>query len=359
MLTTQSLGTNLRSSFLPLFANAKLDYSDHSSMAEQEFNKGDDEKRARGGKRTFETKIAEVSTSKSKTRARKALAETLEPVKAQNIFDDPGRHSEDNIKRSRLERAAKDVADRKITLGELDKALHDAVTERNIRLGGQGAFHNVSEKLAIYEFSMEAFQRLARAIAARRKRTAELMRNARPFPSSGIQPNILNRSVGGSDPSSPITEPQLLASTPHLAAMTPGCATEPPASVSTTVGAYPMLQLYASPFSATQSTHGQRSAAHDPPLVFLLSHSTGRPVHRPLRSHLQRPNNMFFIPASHSRLMGTIQLLMAPSCRPSCRPGSCPATVLAGQWFAHCGSAKHFPALRDGPYGHSAGVRTT
>jgi hypothetical protein len=31
-------------------------------MAEEEFNKVDDEKGARGGKRTFETKIAEVST---------------------------------------------------------------------------------------------------------------------------------------------------------------------------------------------------------------------------------------------------------------------------------------------------------
>ncbi len=51
-----------------------LDHSDHSSMAEQEFNKGDDEKRARGGKRTSETKFAEVSTSKSKKRAKKAPA---------------------------------------------------------------------------------------------------------------------------------------------------------------------------------------------------------------------------------------------------------------------------------------------
>ncbi len=81
---------------------------------------------------------------------------------------------------SRLERAARDVADGKITLEELDKALHDAITDRNIRLGGQGAFHNVSEQPATIEFSMEAFQRSARAIAARRERTAELMRKARP-----------------------------------------------------------------------------------------------------------------------------------------------------------------------------------
>jgi hypothetical protein len=124
------------------------------------------------------------------------------------------------------------VADGKITLKELGKALHDAVTDLNNRLGGQGAFHNVSEQPATNEFSMEAFQHSARAIAARRERTAELMRNARPLPSSGIQPNVLNSSVDGSDPSSPITEPQLLASTSHLGAMTTGCATEPPSSVS-------------------------------------------------------------------------------------------------------------------------------
>ncbi len=64
------------------------------------------------------------------------------------------------MKRSRLERAAKDVADGKITLEELDKALNDAIiTDRNIRLGGQGAFYNVSEQPATIEFSMEAFQR--------------------------------------------------------------------------------------------------------------------------------------------------------------------------------------------------------
>jgi hypothetical protein len=59
-----------------------LDYSDHSSMAEQEFNEVDDETRARGGKRTFETKISEVSMSKNKKRAKKAPAETPEPAKA-------------------------------------------------------------------------------------------------------------------------------------------------------------------------------------------------------------------------------------------------------------------------------------
>ncbi len=47
--------------------------------------------------------------------------------------------------------------------------------------------------------------------------------------------------------------------------MTPSRATEPPASVFTTVGAYTLLQSYASPFSVAQPAHdGQRLAAHDP-----------------------------------------------------------------------------------------------
>jgi hypothetical protein len=61
-----------------------------------------------------------------------------------------------------------------------------------------------------------------------------------------------------------IAEPQVLASTPHFSAMTPCCAPEPPASVLTTLGAYPMLQSYVTPSSVAQSTHGQRPAAHDP-----------------------------------------------------------------------------------------------
>jgi hypothetical protein len=110
---------------------------------------------------------------------------------------------------------------------------------------------------------MEAFQRSARAIAARRERTAKRMRESQPLPSSGIQLNVSNSSVEGSDSSSPIAGPLLLTSTPHPAAMTPSSAIEPPASVSTTVGAHSMLQSYASPHSVAQSTHGQRSAAHD------------------------------------------------------------------------------------------------
>jgi hypothetical protein len=136
------------------------------------------------------------------------------------------------------------VADGKITLEELDKALHDAVTERNIRLAGQGGFYNPPEQPTTIELNMEVFNRSARAIAIRRERTAALMRNAKSLPLAYINPSISNSSVGSSDSSSPIAEPQLLAPTPHLEAMTPCCATEPP-----TVGAYTLLQSYASPYS--------------------------------------------------------------------------------------------------------------
>ncbi len=198
-------------------------------------------------------------------RAKKAPAETSEPAQVQINFDDQEKQSEERAKRSRLYRAAKDVADGKISLEELTKAIHDALAERNLRLGAQGAFYNPPEQPAVINLDMEAFNRSARAISIRRERTAALMCNARPLPSSNINPGILNSSVEGSDPSPPIAEPQLLASTPHLSAMTPGCATEPPASVLTTGGAHPMLQSYASPsFSVAQSTHGQRPAAHDP-----------------------------------------------------------------------------------------------
>ncbi len=115
-------------------------------MAKQEFNEIDDEKRARGGKRTSETKIAEVSVSKSKNGAKKALAETPEPAQAQNIFNDQERHSEEYNRRLRLDEADKEVADGKITLEELD----DAVTERNIRLGGQGALYNPPDQPTTY-----------------------------------------------------------------------------------------------------------------------------------------------------------------------------------------------------------------
>ncbi len=57
-------------------------------MTDQEDNKEvEDETRARKGKRTSETKIAELSTSKNKKRAKKAPLETPEePAAAQNLF---------------------------------------------------------------------------------------------------------------------------------------------------------------------------------------------------------------------------------------------------------------------------------
>jgi hypothetical protein len=58
-------------------------------MAEQENNEVDEEKRARGGKRTFESKIAEVSTSKSKKHAKRALAETPDTGFGNYMFSRP------------------------------------------------------------------------------------------------------------------------------------------------------------------------------------------------------------------------------------------------------------------------------
>jgi hypothetical protein len=218
-------------------------------MAEQENNEFDEEKRARGGKQTFESKIAKVSTSKSKKRAKRALAETQEPAQAENNFNNQERHSEVYNRRSRLEEAARDVADGTITLEELNKTLHDAVTARNIRLAGQDLFYNPPEQPAVIELNMEAFNRSTRAIVIHRERTAALVRAAKPLPSTNINPDVSSRSVGGSDPSSPIAEPQLLTPTPHFAAMTPSRATEPPGSVQTTVGTYTLLQSYGSPHS--------------------------------------------------------------------------------------------------------------
>jgi hypothetical protein len=88
------------------------------------------------------------------------------------------------------------VADGKITLEELTKALHDAVTDGNIRLANQGAFHNVPEEPATIELDMEAFNRSTRAIVIRRERTAALKRNSRPLPSSDINLGVSNSSVG-------------------------------------------------------------------------------------------------------------------------------------------------------------------
>ncbi len=161
-------------------------------------------------------------------------------------------------------RAVKDVAGGDISIEELTVALNNAVRSRHLRKLAQGAYHNVSEEPRVIELNMEAFNRSAFAIARNRERAAAFMRNARPLTTSGINNDISSSSVDGLVPSSPIAEPQLLASTPHLSAMTPRCAPEPPASDFTTAGAYSMLQSCATPTSVAQPTHGQRQAAHDP-----------------------------------------------------------------------------------------------
>ncbi len=109
-------------------------------MADQENEEVDDKTGARGIKRTSDKKIAEVSTGKSKKRAKKAQADTPGTAEARKLFEESFKRSDESLKRSRLEDAARDVAEGNITLEELDKALHDAVTERNIRLAGQAAF---------------------------------------------------------------------------------------------------------------------------------------------------------------------------------------------------------------------------
>ncbi len=116
--------------------------------------------------------------------------------------------------RSCLGDAARDVAEGKITLEEVTRAILDAIRDRNLRLAAQGAFYNPPEEPATIELDMEKFNRSAMAIARGRERIATLMRNARPLPSSNINSGTSNISVEGSDPSSPIAEPQLLASTP-------------------------------------------------------------------------------------------------------------------------------------------------
>jgi hypothetical protein len=164
-------------------------------MEEKDFNESNDETRARGVKRTSDTKIAEVSTSK-KRRAKKPPAEAPEPAQVQINFNDDEKQSEESAKRSRMFRAVKDVAEGEISIEELTIALHDAVADRNLRLGAQGAFYNVPEEPRVIELNMEAFNRSARAIPIGRERTAALMRNARPLPTSGINLDILKSSVG-------------------------------------------------------------------------------------------------------------------------------------------------------------------
>ncbi len=166
--------------------------------------------------------------------------------------------------RSRLGDATRHVAEGRLTLEEVTKAIQNAVRDYNLRLADRGAFYNPPEEPQVIGLDMKKFNRSAMAIARGKKRIAALIRNAKPRPSSNINNDTSNISVEGSDPSSPIAEPQLLASTPHRSTTNPSCATEPPASVTATGGANPLLQSYSTPFSVAQRAHGQRTAAHDP-----------------------------------------------------------------------------------------------
>jgi hypothetical protein len=335
-------------------------------MEEKDFNESNDETRARGVKRTSDIKIAEVTTSKKK-RAEKPPAEAPEPAQVQINFNDEVKQSEESAKRSRMFRAVKDVANGEISMEELTKALHDAVADRNLRLIAQGAFHNVPEKPRVIELNMEAFNRSARAIANNRERTAALMRNARPLSSSEINPVVLNSSVGGLDPSPPIAEPLLLASTPNLSAMTPRCASEPSASVLTTVGAHTVLQSYATPSSVAQSTHGQRPDAHDPLSIPVQSqhwqaHSAA--FSEPPSTSQQQLPQLSAVQTNHGQHRASYDSrtaapanLAAPN-KP-CRTGSCLVQAQSGQWITHYGRSQHLPAICDGPSGHSAGVWIT
>jgi hypothetical protein len=125
-------------------------------MEEKDFNELDEETCARGVKRNSENKIAEVTTSKKK-RTKKLTAEAPEPDVAQNLFQAPYERTEEDEKRSRLKEAVRDVAEGNLTLEELTKAIHNACTDRNIRLANQGAFYNPPDQPTTYQFDMEAF----------------------------------------------------------------------------------------------------------------------------------------------------------------------------------------------------------
>ncbi len=108
-------------------------------MEEKDFNESNDETRARGVKRTSDTKIAEVSTGKKK-RAKKPIAEATEPKIARNLFELPFERTEAYEMRSRLGDAVRDVAEGRLTLEEVTKAIQNAVRDYNIRLADRGAF---------------------------------------------------------------------------------------------------------------------------------------------------------------------------------------------------------------------------
>ncbi len=159
-----------------------------------------------------------------------------------------------------------DVAEGNISVEELTVALNNAVRSRQFRQLAQGEYHNVPDETKAIELNMAAFNRSDAAIARNRERADAWRRYTSSLPSSNINNDISNSSVEGLVPSSPTSEPQLLASTPHLSAVTSRCAPEPPASeFTTTAGAFSMLQSCTTPTSVAQPTHGQRQAARDPP----------------------------------------------------------------------------------------------
>jgi hypothetical protein len=82
-------------------------------MEEKDSNELNEETRARGVKRTSDTKVAEVTTSKKK-RAKKPTAEATEPDIAQNLFQLPFERTEGYEMRSRLGDAARDVTEGKL-----------------------------------------------------------------------------------------------------------------------------------------------------------------------------------------------------------------------------------------------------
>ncbi len=146
---------------------------------------------------------------------------------------------------------------------------------------------------------------------------------------------------------SPIAEPQLLAPTPHPSAMTPRCAPEPPASVFTTVGAYPMLQSYATPSRVAQPTQGQRPAAHNFTSIPAQSQhwqADSTAFSEPQPTFQQQSSQPSVAQSSHgqhavandSRTAAPANVACSSPSKP-CITGSCPVPALAGQWLTHCG----------------------
>jgi hypothetical protein len=60
--------------------------------------------------------------------------------------------------RSRLGDAARDVAEGKITLEEVTRAIMNAIRDRNLRLADQGAFYNPPEQTNNHRIGHESFQ---------------------------------------------------------------------------------------------------------------------------------------------------------------------------------------------------------